>query len=165
MPFCRSCGGELTADARICSHCGESPEAEPGIPDRVDDDAVHDWADVAFADRPALTQNERTTALFCHLATFAGFVIPLGNIIAPLVLWRLRRYDSPYIDHHGKEAVNFQISMTIYVAVSAVLILLLVGIPLLFVIGMFGIVMTMIAAAKASNGIEYRYPLAIRLVK
>ncbi len=80
---------------------------------RADDHAGPDWPIAVSARGPVLSQSERTTALFCHLAAFAGFVIPLGNIIAPLILRLIRRFDSPYINHHGREAVNFQISLTI----------------------------------------------------
>ncbi|HAL49492.1 MAG: zinc ribbon domain-containing protein [SAR202 cluster bacterium] len=182
MPFCRRCGGGLTADARFCTHCGESLEADSEKPERSEDYAVYDWTDETPAERPPLTQDERTTALFCHLATFAGFLFPFGNIIAPLVIWLLRRYDSPYIDHHGKEAVNFQITIWIcfvsFVVVGGLILIasgIVVGIAAVVAAGILAVVaiamvfffpiMTLIAAVKASHGVEYRYPLAIRLVK
>ena len=103
--------------------------------------------------------------MFCHLASFAGFLIPLGNIIGPLVVWLLKRQDSPYIDHHGREALNFQISLILYLIASAILIIVLIGILLLIVVGVAGIVFTVIAAIRASEGVEYRYPMTIRLIK
>lgn len=61
--------------------------------------------------------------MLCHLSAFAGAVFPVfGNILGPLVVWLLRRKDSPFIDFHGRQSVNFQISLTIYLIVSAVLI-------------------------------------------
>ncbi len=165
MPFCRHCGGQLTDDARFCSHCGESLATDASEPESAGGYETYDWAADTPTKHPVVSQNERTTALFCHLSTFAGFIFPFGNIIAPLVIWLMRRLDSPYIDHHGKEAVNFQISVTIYVVISAILILLIIGIPMLIAVGFFSVVTTLIATVRASNGIEYRYPLAIRLVK
>jgi hypothetical protein len=57
---------------------------------------------------------ERNWAMTCHLASFAGYVLPLGNIIGPLVAWLMKRDEFPLVDDQGKEALNFQISMTIY---------------------------------------------------
>jgi uncharacterized Tic20 family protein len=91
--------------------------------------------------------------------------MPFGNILGPLVVWLIKRHDSPYIDYHGKEALNFQISLTLYLIASAVLIIVLVGILLIIVVGVAGIVLTIIAAVRASEGEEYRYPMTIRLVK
>lgn len=91
--------------------------------------------------------------------------MPFGNILGPLVVWLIKRHDSPYIDYHGKEALNFQISLILYLIASAVLIIVLVGILLIIVVGVAGIVLTIIAAVRASEGEEYRYPMTIRLVK
>jgi hypothetical protein len=108
--------------------------------------------------------------------------MPFGNILGPLVVWLIKRHDSPYIDYHGKEALNFQISLTLYfiasavlisltlyllsyLIASAVLIIVLIGMLLIIVVGVAGIVLTIIAAVRASEGEEYRYPMTIRLVK
>ncbi|MFH0736750.1 MAG: DUF4870 domain-containing protein [bacterium] len=111
------------------------------------------------------SKEERQWAMFCHLAGLAGFVIPFGNIIGPLVLWMLKKDESSYIDFHGKEAVNFQISITIYIVISIVLIILLVGILFLIIIGILSIVFLVVAAIKANDGIYFQYPLAIRFLK
>jgi hypothetical protein len=103
--------------------------------------------------------------MLCHLATFSGFVIPLGNIIGPLVVWRYKRSESPFIDRHGKEALNFQITLTLYLIASAVLIMVVIGILLLIVVGLAGMMFTAVAALRASHGSEYRYPLTFRFVK
>ena len=74
--------------------------------------------------------------MFCYLSSFAGFLgIPLLSLIAPLVLWLLKRKESKFIDTHGKEVVNFQI--TIYLAVIVLFVVSLVGIPFLaiFIVG------------------------------
>ncbi|MDZ7291403.1 MAG: DUF4870 domain-containing protein [candidate division KSB1 bacterium] len=110
------------------------------------------------------TKDERTWAMFCHLSALAGFIIPFGNIIGPLVIWSIKKDEFPLVNDQGKEALNFQISMTIYIIASLVLILLLIGIPLLIGVGFFGLIVTIIAAVKANEGIKYRYPLNIRFV-
>ena len=100
--------------------------------------------------------------MLCHLSAFAGAVFPVfGNILGPLVVWLLRRKDSPFIDFHGRQSVNFQISLTIYLIVSAVLIVVKSGLLLLPAAFVFGVTMVIIAAVRANEGIEYRYPLAI----
>ena len=55
----------------------------------------------------SVSSDEKTMAMFCHLAAFAGVVIPFGNIIGPLVVWLIKKDSSPYIDYHGREALNF----------------------------------------------------------
>lgn len=111
------------------------------------------------------TKDERTWALFCHLSSLAGFVVPFGNIIGPLVIWLIKKDALPFVDDQGREALNFQISITIYVLASILLIFVVVGIPLLIVVGFFALIMTVIAAIKASDGVKYRYPLCIRFIK
>jgi uncharacterized Tic20 family protein len=110
------------------------------------------------------TKDERTWAMLCHLSTLAGFVIPFGNIVGPLVLWTVKKDEFPLVEDQGKEALNFQISMTIYVIASIILIFLLVGIPLLIGLGLFDLIVTVIAAINANDGVKYRYPLCIRFV-
>ena len=105
-------------------------------------------------------------AMFCHLAGLCAFVLPVvGNIVGPLILWQLKKDEYPFVDQQGKEALNFQISMTIYGLVSAALTFICVGFFLLAAVGVIDILFLLIAAVKANNGQSYRYPLAIRLVK
>lgn len=108
---------------------------------------------------------ERTWAMFSHLSALAGYIIPFGNIIGPLVVWQLKKNELPLVDDQGKEAVNFQISVTIYVVVAAILSLIGIGFLLLGAVALFNIVMLVVAALKANEGVRYRYPLSIRLVK
>jgi hypothetical protein len=113
----------------------------------------------------SLSKEEKNWAMYCHLSGLAGVLIPLGNIVAPLIIWVLKRDEMPFLNDQGKEALNFQISVTIYLFVSAILILVIVGIFLLIAIGLFSTIFTIIAAVKAADGVKYRYPLTIRLVK
>ena len=101
----------------------------------------------------------------CHLSALAGFVIPaLGHILGPLIVWLVKRGDSAEIDEHGKEALNFQISMLIYNVVAGILCLVLIGFALLAILHILNVVFVIIAAFRASDGQMYRYPLTIRLV-
>ncbi len=105
-------------------------------------------------------------AMFCHLAGLAGYVMPLvGNIVGPLIFWQLKKDEYPFVDEHGKEAVNFQISMTLYAVISLLLFVVCVGPFLLVAVAIVDLVFLLIAAVKANNGQSYRYPLTIRFVK
>jgi len=104
-------------------------------------------------------------AMLCHLSAFAGYFIPFGHILGPLVVWLLKREESAFIDAHGKEALNFQISVTIYAVISAILILVVIGFLLLPILLVFEIIVVIIAAIRANNGAEYRYPLSLRFIK
>ena len=81
-----------------------------------------------------------------------------------MVLWAIKRQDDPYIDHHGKEAVNFNLSFLIYGAVSAILIFALVGLVLLPMVAVTWLVLVIVGSVKAGSGECYRYPLTIRFI-
>ena len=108
---------------------------------------------------------EKNWVLACHLSAFAMFVFPLGNVLAPLIIWLIKKDEFPLLDDQGKEALNFQISVTLYLFVAGILTIIVIGIPLLIALGIFDIVMIIIAAIKVSEGEKYRYPLTIRFLK
>ncbi len=112
-----------------------------------------------------LTPNDKTMGMLSHLIALAGFLIPFGSIIGPLVIWLTQKDKSAYLDYHGKESLNFQITIGIAVVCCMVLSLILIGIPMLFAVGIYGLVMTIIAGIKANEGVRYRYPYTLRLVK
>lgn len=107
---------------------------------------------------------DRTFTMLCHLTAFAGFFVPLGNIWGPLIMWLVKREESPEVDAHGKESLNFEISITIYMLVSAILVLVLVGILLLIGLAIFWFVVVIVASVRANSGEFYRYPLTIRFI-
>lgn len=108
----------------------------------------------------------RSWAALCHLSALAMFIgVPFGNVFGPLIFWLIKKNESPFIDDQGKEALNFQLSVTLYVIISVVLIFVLIGIVLLVIIGIVNIILIIIAAVKASNGETYRYPLNIRFIR
>jgi len=104
--------------------------------------------------------------MFCHLAALAAFIgIPFANILGPLIIWLVKRNEYPLVDQQGKEALNFQISMTIYSVVAFALSFVIIGIPLLIALLILNLVMIIIAAVKTSKGEPHRYPITIRLIK
>ncbi len=107
----------------------------------------------------------RMWATFCHLSAISGFVItPIGFVLGPLIIWLIKKDEFPFVNEQGKEALNFQISMLIYTAISGVLCLVLIGFVLLGVIALLEIIFIIIASVKANKGEPYRYPITIRLV-
>ncbi len=121
----------------------------------------------AMSPAPAAPPNrdENLWAMFCHLSALAGFLIPLGNVVGPLVIWMVKKDEYPLVADQGKEALNFQISMTIYYIVALILIIVIIGILLLIGLAVFSLIMTIIAMVKANEGTAYRYPLCIRFIK
>ena len=107
----------------------------------------------------------RQWAMFCHLAAFLGLVFPFGNLIGPLILWQMKKETDPFIDAQGKEALNFQITASLAIAVCVMLIVVIIGFPLLLLVGIGATVLTIIAAIKANDGLHYRYPFCWRPVK
>lgn len=112
----------------------------------------------------ATKKDEKLWAMLCHLSALVGFVIPFGNVIAPLIIWILKKEEFPLVDDQGKEALNFQISITIYFIIGIILVFVAIGIVILPLIGLFALIMIIIASIKANDGIKYRYPLTIRLI-
>lgn len=109
-------------------------------------------------------RDENMWAMLCHISAFTVFFIPFGNIISPLIIWLIKKDEFPFVDDQGKEALNFQITLTIYVIAASILSIVLVGIPLLIGFLIFGFVVTIIAAIKANDGEQYRYPMTIRFI-
>ena len=118
-----------------------------------------------------VSKDARMWAMFCHLGGLAGLIMPVvGNIVAPLIIWQIKKDDDALVDEQGKEAVNFQISLSLYGIIGSVACLITcVGAILMpFLIGavyIIDLVFLLIAAVKANNGEHYRYPLTIRFIK
>jgi uncharacterized protein len=112
------------------------------------------------------SSNVRTWTVLCHASALIGFFVPwAGHILGPLIVWLAKRGESPEIDEHGKESLNFQISMLIYNLIGGVLCLVLIGFVILGILHILNLVLVIVASIQASEGKLYRYPLAIRLIK
>lgn len=104
------------------------------------------------------TKDERTMAMFAHLGgILAGFIVPL-------IIWVIKKDESKFVDYHGKEALNFQLNILVYILVSIALICVVVGIFTLIAVSVYGLVMAIIAGLSANKGEMYRYPLTIRVI-
>jgi uncharacterized protein len=114
----------------------------------------------------APTQEERNWGLFAHLSAFSGYLgVPFGSILGPFIIWLVKRDTSGYVAEQAKEALNFQLSMLLYMIVSLPLLFVLIGFALIFVIPILAFVFTIIGSIRASEGRMYRYPLTIRFVR
>jgi uncharacterized Tic20 family protein len=121
---------------------------------------------------PESRSSTRAWEVLCHLSAIAGLLgVPFGNILGPLIIWLIKKDDSPGVDAHGRESLNFHISWTIYAivigAVAAILTLVVIGIfiwPLLIIGWFVMMVLVIMGSWKASNGQLYRYPLTIRFL-
>ncbi|MCZ7558375.1 MAG: DUF4870 domain-containing protein [Bacteroidia bacterium] len=147
-------------------------------------------------DRPTISYEEaearrraddaKTWGMLCHLAVFAGFLVPFGNIFGPLTVWLMKRDSIPEVMEHGKESLNFQISITLYSIVGVVVVIAallgsaaqsVTGDPdvevLLFtgawilgflLIAVLELIFVIVATVRASRRESYRYPLSIRFI-
>jgi uncharacterized Tic20 family protein len=120
----------------------------------------HPGADLV---EPHAQEWEKTWAVFNHLTLFALFVFPVP-VIPALVMWLIRRHESPYADDHGKEAVNFQITLVVYGVLCYLLSFVCVGLALGLVVAAFGYLFAVVAAVAAGKGRYYRYPMCLRFL-
>ena len=108
----------------------------------------------------------RTWTILCHASALLGVFLHFpGHLLGPLIVWLAKRDDSPEIDAHGKESLNFQISMLIYDAIAAIFCLVLIGFAFLAILWILNTIFVIVASLKASEGKLYRYPMTIRFIK
>jgi uncharacterized protein len=113
----------------------------------------------------SLSQEDRNWGLIAHLSALSGLIIPLGSVLGPLIVYLVKKDQSAFGTECAKEALNFNITVVIAAIVCAILWLVFVGILLSVVLFFAWLVLTIIAAVRASEGQVYRYPATIRLVK
>ena len=110
-------------------------------------------------------QQVKQWALFLHLSQLAGILLPLAGLIAPIVLWQVKKEAFPELDAHGKVIANWIISVLIYGFVCFLLTFVLIGVPLLVVLSFLSIIFPVIGAIKANNGELWHYPLSLNIIK
>ncbi len=122
-------------------------------------------SEASQVEESVVSEKERQYAMFCHLGALTGLIgIPFAGIIVPLVLWLIKKDESEYINYHGKESLNFNITVFFAVLVFAFLSIILIGIPFLIITFIAWLVLAIIAGVKANDGLRYRYPFTIRLI-
>ena len=116
-------------------------------------------------DEPISEKEERQWAMFAHIGTFSSMFIPLGNIIAPIVVWQIKKHDSEFVVEQAKESLNFQITLMIYSIISLFLCLIVIGFFLIFALLIFGLIMVIIASIRTNDGADFQYPMTLRLFR
>ena len=116
-------------------------------------------------EKRVFTETERNWAMLCHLSAFAGFFFPLGGIIGPLLCWLTRKDESEWININGRNSLNFQLSMLLYMVLAIPLIFIIIGIPIIAILATLKVVCIIIASVKAPKGELFRYPLSIPFVQ
>lgn len=111
------------------------------------------------------TQDEKQMGLFLHLSQLLNVLIPFGGVIAPIILWQMKKDEMPALDAHGKMIVNWMISALIYGVVSFILAFVLIGFLGFLALAIMGIVYPIIGGIKANNGELWEYPLTIKFLK
>jgi uncharacterized Tic20 family protein len=127
-----------------------------------------DYEDDYDDDRRPRRRSKKQVREYCmvlHLSLFAGHLVPLGGMIAPIVMWQMKKDEWPEADVHGKHAVNWVLTSLIYLLICIPLCFVIVGIPLLIVLGVLNVVFPVIAAMRANEGEVWAYPMTIRFFK
>jgi len=107
------------------------------------------------------SQEDRTLAMLTHLS---GIIL---SFIVPLIIWLTNKdkADKGWLNDQAKEALNFQITLLIIYVIGTVLTIILIGALINFAAWIACIILSIMAALKANEGVAYRYPFALRLIK
>jgi uncharacterized Tic20 family protein len=99
--------------------------------------------------------------MFMHLSQLSGFIIPFGGLILPIVMWATNKDKNEEVNLHGLIIFNWMLSALIYGFVCFILVFIIIGVPMLFALGIAGIVFCILGGIKANDGIHWPYPLSI----
>lgn len=105
------------------------------------------------------TSDDKLWIIFCHLSLLFGV-----GFLFPLIVYLVKRSDAPLTAEHAREALNFHISIYLYLFVSFALMFVVIGFLTIFAVLIMGLIFPIVACLKASEGQFYRYPLTIRLI-
>jgi uncharacterized Tic20 family protein len=148
-----------------------NPSDDPSSPDSLEPAAAPQ------AHPSGIGADERQWAMLAHLSALLGYLLTsgwggsAGGFLGPLIVWQMKKETMPFVDQQGKEALNFSISICIAFAVLFAFTIVTLGIgiiitlPAFLLVGLYAFVYTIIASIKANEGVAYRYPVAIRLIK
>ena len=115
---------------------------------------------------PAATSaDDRQWAMFAHLSALLMYATVIGGLIVPLVIWQSKKDTMPFVADQAKETLNFQITILLALIASWMLVILLVGFLLVPIVVLLHFVLTIVAAVKSGEGVQYRYPFCWRVVR
>jgi uncharacterized Tic20 family protein len=141
--------------------------APPPLPGQSTDGPPYESWDANYrtGSRDTVDSESRQWAMLLHFSVLAGFLVPFGGLIVPILIWQLKKGDLPWLDIHGKNVANWIISKLIYLACCFLLVFVIIGVPMLVVLGICAIVFPIIGGIKASSGEVWKYPMAISFFK
>jgi uncharacterized Tic20 family protein len=117
--------------------------------------------DSLFGSGGNVEQQTRQWAMFLHLSQLAGFIVPFGGLIVPILIWQMKKDDLPELDTHGKIVANWIISEILYSFLCIPLFFVIIGVPLVIILGVLAVVFPIIGGIKANSGEVWKYPLSI----
>ncbi len=111
--------------------------------------------------RNKVSSDENMWGMFIHLSQFCGYIIPFAGLIAPIVLWQIKKRESNILDLHGRIVVNWIITAFLLAVLFGLLSIILIGIPFLILLGLVGIIFPIVGGIKANSGEIWEYPCSI----
>ena len=102
--------------------------------------------------------------MYLHFSMFAGYLVPIAGFVAPIIIWQVKKDELPSLDEHGRIVTNWLISNLIYSVIGFFLVFLVIGIPILIVLGILNLAFPLIGGLKANQGEVWQYPLTIKFV-
>jgi uncharacterized Tic20 family protein len=112
-----------------------------------------------------MNQVSSDTNFWCmliHLTQFCGYLLPLAGLVVPIILWQVKKDQSPVLDRHGRVVMNWILSALIYLGISILLIFVFIVFPMLWILGLLAIDFPIIGGVKANGGELWIYPGSIR---
>ena len=109
-------------------------------------------------------KSDKDFGLLVFASSFVGYLVRLGSILGPLIIWLMKREESTFVDQCGRSCLNFKLSLLVYVIISAVLAFVGIGFIFLAILGILDLICTVLAIIKASEGKVYKYPLTIKFI-
>jgi uncharacterized Tic20 family protein len=142
-----------------------TPSPEGGVPDTTPRFNFGAIPVPAFAQAP--TKDERMWGMLLHLGGALGGLaayvhVPGGNLLIPFIIWLIKKEGSPFINDQGKEVLNFHLCVLVAYLLC---IASCVGIILIYPIMLIALILGIVGAVKANEGVAYRYPVNFRLIK
>jgi uncharacterized Tic20 family protein len=108
----------------------------------------------------SVATSDKALIILSHLSALLGV-----GLLLPFIVWLVKKGEPDMVAAHAAEALNFHLSVLLYCLLLIPFCIILVGIPLLILVGLASVILAIVAAVRASDGAFYRYPLTIRLVK
>lgn len=107
----------------------------------------------------------KTFCMLMHLSQFGSMLVPGAGLVLPIVMWATNKDESPTVDEHGKNILNWMISSVIYLIVGFILAFIFVGFIVIIAVAICSLIFTILGAIKANNGEFYKYPMSIQFIK